>query len=505
VNAHGTEATRNFGHYLLDRDLAQTTDRTALVTADRRWTYGELASLSNQAGNALRGAGIGLEDRVLLALNDTVETVAMMIGAFKIGAVVVPISPWLSGVEYGFLISDSRCKAVIATVDAAELVRPLIQGDPRCRLIVAGSQDANDIVLSAFIAAGDPMLGAPPTRNDDAAVWHYTSGSTGRPKAVIHTHTQLAALADYPRERMDLRPDDVVMCVAKLFVAYGMGLMATALLAGASYCLVDGRPSPMVVATSIQEFRPTLFGGLPANYAGMLAVPMLNLASVRACLSAGDRLSGELAEAWRAKTGLSLINLLASTETFAPLLTSSIRSGSPERLEVADGYEIRLIDEADSAITGEGSGDLLVRGPTVFNRYWMNDALTQTTVLGEWVRTGDRCRRNADGTFEYVGRADEMFKSGGQWVDPVIIETAVNRHPVVLESGVVGRSDRSGVVVPAAYVVLRPGVGDLSLEELREHLSGRLGPHEMPRSLTLLEALPKTPGGKIRRFLLGAS
>lgn len=504
MNERFVGSFRNLGYDLLDRDVARTKDRIALVAADRRWTYGELARLSNQAGNALREAGIDLEDRVLLALNDRVETVAIMIGALKIGAVVVPVSPWLSREEYAFLIDDSRCRAVIAAPDAAERIRPLVQGGSRV-FIVADGTEADEARLSPFIAAGEAVLELAPTRGDDAAIWHYTSGSSGAPKAVIHTHTQLIALADYPRERMDLREDDVVICVAKLFTAYGTAMLALALLAGASYCLVDSRPTPMVVAGAVQQFRPTLFAGLPANYAGMLAVPLLNFGSVRVCLSGGDRLSRDLCETWQARTGLDVVNFLASTETAAPVLTSRIGSRDPERLDVVSGYDIQLIDEAGRPVTAEGWGDLLVKGPTVFNRYWMNDQLTRTTVVGEWVRTGDRCRRLADGTLEYVGRSDEMFKSGGQWVNPLIVEAALNAHPAVLESGVVGRPDRSGVVVPAAFVVLRPGQRDLSPQNIREHVAGRLAPHELPRSVTVVEVLPKTPGGKIRRFLLAAN
>jgi benzoate-CoA ligase len=495
----------NFGFDLLDRNIARTRDRPALITADQHWTYGELARLSNQAGNALQAHGLGLEDRVLLALNDNVETVALMIGALKIGAVIVPVSPWLSQNEYSFLIEDSRCAVVIASTGAAEQIGPVVQRDPRPRLFVADGSGVGEQSLASFVASGDAVLETAPTRGDDAAIWQYTSGSTGAPKAVIHTHTQMAALADYPHERLELLEDDLVMCVAKLFVAYGTGMLANALFVGASYCLFEDRPSPLVISRAVQQFRPTLYCGLPANYAGMLAMPLLNFATVRACLSAGDRLSRELSAEWRARTGLELVNLLASTETGGPALTSRIGSGDPLMLELVPGYDVQLIDDAGQPFTSEGPGNLLVKGPTVFNRYWMNDQLTQTTVVGQWIRTGDRCLRRADGALEYIGRADEMFKSGGLWVDPVSVEAVLNEHPAVLESAVVGRVNRSGVTVPAAFVVVRPGQTEPSPRDIREHAAAHLAPHQLPRSVTVVEALPKTPGGKIRRFLLAAT
>jgi len=461
---------------LLHQHLVEHAERTALITGDRRWTYHELAQLCDRAGGGLRDSGVRASDRVMFALEDSAELVALLIGAMRIGAVPVPVNPRLSGTELTFHFDDCEPVAIVA----------------------------DDSVQAVLDLAGHTPAVAATTAGDDA-LWQYTSGSTGSPKAAVHTHASIAALADWPRDVLPMHRDDIVLCVGKLYTSMGGFMLMNALHAGAAYCLLTGAPAPLVMATAIQQFRPTLYCGLPSNYAGMLMLPFADFRSLRTCIAGGERLSTTLLERWRSTTGQQILNVLASTEIGGPALISRRGSGDPTRLELIKGFRASVVDSFGTEVEAPISGELLATGPTRFDRYWSRDVQMQPGDRDGWVRTGDRCMRHEDGTFEYIGRMNDMLRFGGKWVDPAAVEAIVNQHPAVAESAIAGRPDRNGVLVAAAFVVLRGGYAADAISDLRDYLGSRLPSNEIPRVITIVDALPKTPAGKIRRFMLGTS
>jgi benzoate-CoA ligase len=170
------------------------------------------------------------------------------------------------------------------------------------------------------------------------------------------------------------------------------------------------------------------------------------------------------------------------------------------------GYEVRLVDDAGKEVPDGEQGELQVRGPTTAQGYWNKRAKTRATFLGEWMRSGDKYRRDPDGRYVYGGRSDDMLKVSGIYVSPVEVEAALITHPAVLEAAVIGRADADDLVKPKAFVVLKSGHAPSEglAAELKQHVKDRLAPYKYPRWIDFVAELPKTATGKIQRFRLRA-
>jgi benzoate-CoA ligase len=281
---------------------------------------------------------------------------------------------------------------------------------------------------------------------------------------------------------------------------------------GGSTILFPDKPEPHRVFEVVRRHRPTVFYAVPTAYAAMLAAmeagAAADFASVRVASSAGEPLASSLYERWRARTGVELLDGIGSTEvlhTFIANRRGRVKPGSSG--ELVPGYDARIVDADGRDLAPDEIGDLLVKGESTCACYWNKQDQTRRTILGEWIRTGDKYSRDADGYFWYQGRSDDMIKAGGYWVSPTEVEAALVSHPAVLECAVVGCEDETRLTKPMAFVVLhggRTGSPDLAAE-LQQHARTRLAPYKYPRSIQFLSELPKTATGKIQRYKLRAS
>jgi len=164
----------------------------------------------------------------------------------------------------------------------------------------------------------------------------------------------------------------------------------------------------------------------------------------------------------------------------------------------------RIVDETGRELGANEIGELIVRGPSAAEGYWNQRAKNRRTFVGEWIYTGDKYRRDADGYYYYCGRTDDMFKVSGMWVSPFDVETALMSHQAVQEAAVIGKQDADGLVKPKAFIVLKNGyvADDNLLETLKSHVKAQAGPWKYPRWIELRETLPRTATGKIQRFKL---
>jgi benzoate-CoA ligase len=230
--------------------------------------------------------------------------------------------------------------------------------------------------------------------------------------------------------------------------------------------------------------------------------------SVRLGSSAGEPLAAPLYERWVARTGVELLDGIGSTEvlhTFIANRAGRVRPGSSG--ELVSGYEARIVDGDGRDLPPGEIGDLLIKGESTCSCYWNKQEQTRRTILGEWIRTGDKYSLDGDGYFWYHGRSDDMIKAGGYWVSPAEVESALLSHPAVLECAVVGQEDDTRLIKPLAFVVLkgdRSPSSDLAAE-LQHHAKSRLAPYKYPRWVQFTNELPKTATGKIQRYKLRAS
>ncbi len=508
-------AARDFVDANVARGLG---DKIAFTDTARALTYAELQARSCRFASGLKALGLGEENRVILALHDTVDHPVAFWGAIRAGIIPIPVNTLLTAEQYAYLFADSRAAAAVMAAPLAPTLIALRHRLPHLRaLIVAGAGAAERtqlreaILFEDVLAKGEPTPFAAATMSDEVAFWMYTSGSTGDPKAVKHVHTSLMAVARLMGQGViGIGADDVAFSAAKLSFSYGLGnAMAFPLSVGASAVLLPDRPTPQAVLATLRQHRPTIFYAVPSLYAALLAQPGIGRGAgsdrLRLCISAGEALPAHLGERWRAVVGVDVLDGLGSTEMLQTFLSNrpgDVRYGSTGK--PVPGYDVKIVDEGGHELPPGEIGELVVRGPSSGEGYWNQRAKSRRTFAGEWTYTGDKYRCDADGYYYYCGRTDDMFKVNGMWVSPFEVEAALVSHEAVLEAAVIGEEDGDGLVKPKAFIVLKQGyaANEQLLETLRAHVKERAGPWKYPRWIDIRPDLPRTATGKIQRFKL---
>ena len=275
------------------------------------------------------------------------------------------------------------------------------------------------------------------------AFWMYSSGSTGRPKGIVHLQHDMAySEVAFSRHVLKLTPDDICFSVPKIFFAYGFGNSITfPFSVGAATLLLPGQPKPASIFAAIEQYRPTMFFGLPTLYTSLTkaeGAAKTDFSSLRMALSAAEVLSAEVFNGWKTLTGHEIVEGLGSTEVLHIYL-----SNRPEKKKLGaaglrvPGYDILLKDKDGREVGDNEEGILWVRGDSNTPLYWNRpDKTAETMREGGWIYTGDRFVRDADGFYFFRGRADDLIKVSGQWVYPLEVELCLADHPDVRECAV---------------------------------------------------------------------
>jgi benzoate-CoA ligase family protein len=501
----------NLASWFVDRHVTEGRgERVALLTEDRRVTYAELATLVNRVGNVLRELGVRQEERVLLVLSDGVEFVATWYGAQKLGAVTAEAYTFLPAKDLAYYLRYTR--AGVAVVDGGTLprMREARAASPWLRrLLVVGvpSEDLRDGEVSFDRVVGEASadLDPAPTSADDIALWKFTTGSTGAPKACVHRAiTPLRSFESYGREVLDIRAEDVVLPVPKLFFGYARDLTALYPFGvGATGIVFPERTTPERVFELVARHRPTILVNVPTMMRAMLdtAPAGHDLSCLRLCTSAGEALPEVLHRRWLERFGIEVVDGIGSSEAYHIYMSNRPGSTRPGTLgQAVPGYRTRVMDEAGRELPDGETGRLWIEGETTALMYWQEHEKSRQTFAGATVMSGDLFARDPDGYFHYRGRADDLLKVGGIWVAPKEIEECLAAHPAVLECAVVAYSE-DGLEKPRAFVVLREGATPDAVA-LQEHVRSTLSPHKYPRDVRFVSVLPKTGSEKIDRRAL---
>lgn len=494
----------------IDRHLSEGRGaKVAIRTHDSAVTYADLAANVNRCAGLLSRMGLERGARMLMIVKDCPEFFYLFWGAIKAGVVPVPLNTLLRSASYSYMVEDSGAAALVYSPEFAGEVLPAIAAASRLPAAVLCTEGAEGS-LADLLAEVEPDFAAVSASADDDCFWLYSSGSTGMPKAAVHRHRDMVVTSQrLGVETLGIAADDVFYSEAKLFFAYGLGNNLTfPLWVGATAVLNGERPGPASSFPLIRKFRPTLYFGVPTLYAAYLqhfATEKPDLSSVRHCVSAGEALPAEILRRWLEETGLWIIDGIGSTEALHIFISNrpgDIKPGSSGRL--VPGYSARILDDRGAEVSDGDSGQLLISGASTARCYWNNPERTATTMVGDWLNTGDTYRRDADGYFYYCGRSDDMMKVGGIWCSPFEIESRLVEHAVVVEAAVVGRADREDLVKPEAFVVLKEGqAANAALAaELVDFCRKGLAPYKYPRQVNFVTELPKTATGKIQRFVL---
>jgi len=480
--------------------------KPAVIAEDATLSYDELRRQINRAGHLLRELGLRREQRVLLVLDDTTVFPTVFLGAIRIGAVPVPVSPLDKDENFRHFVDDSYAELVVTDAPLLDRLSHALAGRA-VRFLVRGRSEQGVVELDEALGAQPDELDALDTHRDDAAFWLYSSGSTGKPKGVVHLQHDIGVTCDtYAREVLALGEDDVTFSTTKLFHAYGLGNgLSFPFASGATAVLMRGPTKPEPILETLRRHRPSVFFSVPALFGAIVREPAADgaLDSVRFCVSAAEPLPAATLMRWRERFGIEIVDGIGSTEMLH-IYCSNRRgriapgtSGWP-----VPGYELRLVDELGAPLEGPATGALQVRGDSCAAYYWHQHEKTKVSMLGEWFASGDRYERSADGTYTYVGRVDDMLKVGGLWVSPVDMEHALMEHPRVRGVGVVGITMQDTTRI-AAYVECAGEPGDDALaDELRAWCKQRLRRYEYPHLVRFVDELPRTLTGKVQRFRL---
>jgi benzoate-CoA ligase len=509
----------NISDEFVSRPAREHPGRAAILGVDREVTYAGLESEVNRVAQALRDSKCQPGDRVLIILPDSLEFIASFFGAAKIGAIAVPVNSMARAADYRHFLSDSG--AAIAIVHWSVLADVLTGAAsmPLTRLVVVGGTRRAVEYMSRSVAHWSDWRPAEageapthPTTLTDPAFFLYTSGSGGPPKAAVHRHQDMLACSEgFAKGVLGLRADDRMFSVSKLFFAYGLGNgMYFPFSAGAATILDPDRPRADRVIEIVGRFKPTVFFSVPTFYAALLREEEKgnggDFSSVRLAVSAGESLPAEIFLRFRERFGIEILDGIGSTEMLHMFLSArpgESRPGSCGR-EVP-GYEVRILDDAGEAARNGDIGNLWVKGGSAFSEYWNIPDLTARARQGDWVLTGDKFTRDADGFYHYCGRGDDMMKVSGMWVSPGEVENALLSHPAVAEAAVVAHADSVGITRTIAFVVLRTGIaqpaGGLD-SEIHAWVHTRLVGYKCPHDIRFVSELPKTATGKIQRFVL---
>lgn len=524
----------NIGVACTDAHLTTpTADRVAMVVEDERFgvvqlTYAELAELTSRFAQALRELGVGVGERLLIRLPNSLAYPIAFLGAMKAGVLPVPSSILLTAEEVTYLLNDSAAAALITDLASWQALAPALCDTPTLRhVILAGRGHPLQPAEPELPGAARPRhpcvqvhplaalltevtrWGPPhPTRADDPAYLVYTSGTSGYPKGVLHAHRALLGRRPAMRYWFDFQGDDRVLHSGKLNWTYVLGTaMTDPLYMGQTAIVFEGKADATRWIPLAARHRATIFIGVPTIYRQILqktAFTAADAPTLRHCMCAGEHLSDEVLAGWRSRFGLDIYEAIGMSECSYYLSQQKgmpIRPGSVGKPQ--PGHIVALLDEDLREVPPNVEGQIAIgeADPGLFLRYWNQPEETARLRRGGWFLTGDYARRDEDGYYWFLGRRDDIIKSFGYRVSPFEVERVLKDHPAVADCAVVGEEVGPDKVIVAAYVI--PAAGQQAdADEIMRYAAQHLASYKCPRAVHFVADLPRTANGKVLRRAL---
>ncbi len=476
---------------------AEHPDQDALRVNGQGVTYAQLHGMAAKVAGALRANGIEPGDRVAMILPNVPSFPVVYWGILLAGGIVVPMNPLLKAGEIDYFFSDSGAKMAFVWPDfAAEAVKGAEKSGTR--IIQTGAMGPEDF------EGGDPISEPHERADDDTAIILYTSGTTGRPKGaeLMHSNIHLNAMRS-AKVIQNITPDDVIMGCLPLFHVFGLvvGLNA-ATIAGAPLALIP-RFDPAAAIEVIEKERVTIMQGVPTMYAAILNHPQsdgMDASSLRVCASGGSAMPLEVMASFEKKFGCVILEGYGLSET-SPVASFNLpdRERKPGTIGLPiPGCEMRCVDLDGNEVPVGEVGEIAIRGDNIMKGYWNNPEATAEAIPDGWFRSGDLATMDDEGYFTIVDRKKDMILRGGMNVYPREVEEVVYTHPDVLEVAVVGMPDDLMGEQVGAAVALREG-STATPEDIIAFTKERIAAYKYPRTVWVVDALPKGPTGKILR------
>ncbi len=510
----------NMGVDVCDKHAAARPQAIALVVEDdggrvATYSFGDIKRLSDRLANVLLGLGLGRGDRVGILLPQSLETALAHVAAWKAGLVSIPLFTLFGEDALRFRLADSGARVVVTdpeNLDKVMDLRPELPDLASVLVVGAGRDPAGALDFAAALGRASADFLPIDTAAEEPGVIIYTSGTTGQPKGALHAHRVLLGHLPAVEFFNEFFPQAGDRMWTPADWAWIGGLM--------NVLMASWHHGVTVVARRARKFEPEAALALIRRHAirnvflPPTALRMLRQApaaalrqplGLRTVTCAGEPMGGELLDWCRDALGLTPNEYYGQTECNLVVANCArlmpVKPGCMGR--PVPGHVVAVIDDAGTELPAGRTGRLAVRrpDPVMMLRYWQNPAATAAKYQGDWLLTGDLGHRDADGYLWFLGRDDDVITSAGYRIGPGEIEDTLARHPAVALAAVVGLPDPVRTEAVAAFIVPAAGhaPGAALAEEIRAFVKRRLSPHEYPRHIRFVDALPMTATGKIRR------
>ena len=470
-------------------------------------TYGELKARSGQVANWLRGLGVRRGDRVLLMLGNVAPLWEVILGAMKLGAVIIPASTLLQPTDLDDRVARGQVRHVVT--DTAEVEKfASVPGD-WTRVVVGGAAEGWHAYEEAFASASD-FAPEGVTRASDPLLLYFTSGTTALPKLVAHTQVSYPVGHLSTMYWVGIQPGDVHLNLSSPgWAKHAWSNLFAPWNAGATVLVLNyPRFSAASLLAALGDCRVSTFCAPPTVWRMLIQADLgsAGISSLRECVAAGEPLNPEVIEQVRKAWGITVRDGFGQTETTAQVGNTpgqAVRVGSMGR--PLPGYSVVLVDPVSGAVSPDGEIclDLSRRPLGLMTGYLDDDALNERAMAGGYYHTGDVATTDDDGYITYVGRTDDVFKASDYRISPFELESILIEHEAVAEAAVVPSPDPVRLAVPKAYVLLASGRSPSPelAQEIMMFCRQRVAPYKRIRRLEFAD-LPKTISGKIRRVEL---
>ncbi len=520
----------NIAYEAIDRHVhTSSKDRVALYwegsgDTQETYTFNDLYLLTNRFANVLKSLGVAKGDRIFTFMDRTPDAYISLLGALKAGGVIGPLFSAFGPDAVKDRLEDSGAKVLVTTPKLSEIVHGILNDLPDLATIIIANKHntpydlrEKEVSYESLMSQASDAFEIVQTDQEDYAIMHYTSGTTGKPKGVVHVHQAIMGHYATAKYVLDLQAEDIYWCTADpgwvTGTSYGIfGPWSN----GISQVVYEGGFSARQWYSIIDKYKVTVWYSAPTAIrmlmkAGDKAVAKHDLGSLRYINSVGEPLNPE-AVVWSEKViGLPFHDNWWQTETgciqIANYPVQDIRPGSMGR--PFPGVTATILDnECEKELPPGEEGHLALKQgwPSMFRTYWNKQALYASRFINGWYITGDRAKKDEDGYFWFVGRADDVINTAGHLVGPFEVESALIEHPAVAEAGVIGIPDPIAMEVIKAFVSLTDGFeeSDELRKDIRKFARKKLHAVACPREIDFLPGLPKTRSGKIMRRLLKA-
>lgn len=462
-------------------------------------TREQLAEAVDRLARRLATLGVGRGERVALSLPNGPEIVVALLALARLGAAAAPLNPAYTASEFTFYLRDIRPGLLLLPAGAAPAAREAAAGFASVAELTPARSGVLDVTLDGRTprAAAHVEEAGP----DDVALLLHTSGTTSRPKLVPLLHRNLAATSSAIAAHYGLRPRDRAYCAMPLFHVHGLvATVFASLLAGGSV-IVPRRLARRSTLLQLAEHDATWLSASPTVHHMLLEVDGASPpapAALRFLRSCSSALAPQLMSRVEARFGVPLLEAYGMTEAGHQISSNPLPPAPrlPGSVGVPTGTDVRVVDAEWRPVPAGEAGEFAIRGPGVAPGYLDNEEANAEAFRGGWFRTGDLGTIDGEGYLRLIGRRKEIIVRGGENISPLEVEQTLSSHPAVADAVCFGLPDEKyGETVAAAVVLRQP----CSERELVSHCRAELAAFKVPRSIDLVDAIPRTPTGKLQR------